>query len=141
MSSHPKELIIGDTQQGVRTRPYLRHMTNLAFISQIEPKNIKEAESDPNWINAMQEELNQFKRINVWTLVERPYHNNVIGTKWVFKNKFDEQGVVVRNKARLVAQGYTQEERIDYDETFTSVTRLEAIRILLAFTCYMDFKL
>ena len=90
MSSHPKELIIGDTQQGVKTRSYLRHMTNLAFISQKEPKNIKEAESEPNWINAIQEELNQFKRTNVWTLVERPYHNNVIGTKWVFKNKFDK---------------------------------------------------
>ena len=61
----------------------------------------------------MQEELNQFKRINVWTLVERPYDNNLIGTKWFFKNKFDEHGVVVRNKARLVAQGYTQEEGID----------------------------
>ena len=78
-------------------------MNNLAFISQIEPKNIKEAESDPNWINAMQEELNQFKRINILTLVERPYDNNVIGIKWVFKNKFDEHGVVVRNKIRLVA--------------------------------------
>ena len=66
----------------------------------------------------MQEELNQFKLTNIWTLVERPYDNNVIGTKWVFKNKFDEHEVVVRNKARLVAQGYTQEEGIDYDETF-----------------------
>ena len=68
---------------------------NVAFISQIEPKNIEEAKSDPNWIDAMQEELNQFKRINVWTLVERPYDNNMIRTKWVFKNKFDEHGVVV----------------------------------------------
>ena len=69
----------------------------------------------------MQEELNQFKRTNVWTLVERPYDNNMIGTKQVFKNKFDEHGIVVRNKARLVAQGYTQEECIDYDETFAPV--------------------
>ena len=61
------------------------------------------AKSDPNYINAMQEKLNQFKRINVWTLVERSYDNNEIGTKWIFKNKFDEQGVVVRNKERLVA--------------------------------------
>ena len=108
-SSHPKEQIIGDTQQGVRTRSSLRHMNNVAFISQIEPKNIKEAESDPNQINAMQEELNQFKRTNVWTLIERPYDNNVIETKQVFKTKLDEHGVVVRNKARLVAQGYSQE--------------------------------
>ena len=89
----------------------------------------------------MQEELNQFKRINVWILVERPYDNNMIGTKWIFKNKFNEHGVVLRNKARLVAQGYTQEEGIDYDETFTPVVRLEAIRILLAFACYINFKL
>ena len=65
-------------------------MTNLAFISQIEPKNIKEAESDPNWINAMQEELNQFKRNNVWTLVESPMDKSIIGIKWVFKNKLDK---------------------------------------------------
>ena len=116
-------------------------MNNVAFISQIEPKNIEEVESDLNWINAMQEELNQFKRINVWTLVERPYDNNVIGTKWVFKNKFDEHGTIVRNKARLVVQGYTKEEGIDYDETFAPVAHLKAIRILLAFACYMDFKL
>ena len=65
----------------------------------------------------------------------------MIGTKWVFKNKFDEHGVVVRNKARLVAQVYTQEEGIDYDETFIPIVRLEAIRILLAFACYINFKL
>ena len=89
----------------------------------------------------MQEELNQFKRTNVQILVERPYDNNVIETKWIFKNKRDEHGVVVRNKARLVAQGYSQEEGIDYDETLSPIIRLEAIRILLAFACYMDFKL
>ena len=116
-------------------------MNNLAFISQIEPKNIKKAEIDPNWTNAMQEELNQFKRTNVWTLVERPLDNNVIETKWIFRNKLDEYSIVVRNKARLVTQGYTQEEGIDYDETFISVARLEAIKILLAFACYMDFNL
>ena len=116
-------------------------MNNLAFISQIEPKNIKEAESDPNQINVMQEELNQFKRINVWTLIERPYDNNMIRTKWIFKNKFDEHCIVVRNKERLVAQGYTQEEGIDYDETFAPVAQLEAIRILLVIVCYIDFKL
>ena len=93
-------------------------MNNVAFISQIKPKNTKEAENDPNWINAMQKELNQFKRTNVWTLVERPYDNNVIETKWIFKNKLDEHGDVVRNKAKLVAQKYSQEEGIDYDETF-----------------------
>ena len=89
----------------------------------------------------MQEELNQFKRTNVWTLVERPLDNNVIGTKWVFRNKLDEHGVVVWNRPRLVAQGYAREEGIDYDETFVPIVRLEAIRILLSFACYMNFKL
>ncbi|RDD63978.1 hypothetical protein DU478_22630, partial [Thalassococcus profundi] len=76
----------------------------------------------------MQEELNQFVRNDVWYLVPRPKDKNVIGTKWIFKNKSDEHGNIIRNKARLVPQGYTQIEGIDYDETFTPVARLESIR-------------
>ena len=89
----------------------------------------------------MQGELNQFEHNNVWELVPRPEDQSVIGTKWVFKNKVDENGNIVRNKARLVAQGYNQEEGIDYDETFTPVARLEAIRTLLAFATHHNFKL
>ncbi|KAK6145403.1 hypothetical protein DH2020_022223 [Rehmannia glutinosa] len=81
----------------------------------------------------MQEELNQFERNKVWELVQRPTHQNVIGTKWVFRNKRNEEGSVVRNKAILVAKGYCQEEGIDFDETFAPVARLEAIRIFLAY--------
>ena len=80
-------------------------------------------------------------RNKVWTLVPRPKHHPIIGTKWVFRNKMNEQGVITRNKARLVAKSYNQEEYIDYDETFTPIIRLEAIRMLLAFASYMDFKL
>ena len=139
---HPKELIIGDPSKGVSTRSSIRNVCDyLAFVSQIEPKSIEEAEKDCNWINAMQDELNQFKRNNVWTLTERPLNVSVIGTKWVFRNKLDEHGIVTRNKARLVAKGYNQEEGIDFDETFAPVARLEAIRLLLAFACFMDFKL
>ena len=65
---------------------------------------------------------------------------NVIGTKWVFKNKLDEQGVIVRNKARLVAKGYNQEERIDYGETYAPVARLEAVRLLLAYASMNGFN-
>ena len=90
---------------------------------------------------AMHEELNEFKRNNLWTLVNRPLNHPIIGTKWVFRNKLNEKGEVVRNKARLVAKGYNQEERIDFDETYAPVARLEAIRLLLAFACYMNFKL
>ena len=79
---------------------------------------------DDSWVNAMHEELGPFERNKVWTLVPRPKDMNVIGTKWIFKNKSDENGTVVRNKARLVAQGYTQVEGVDYDETFAPVARL-----------------
>ncbi|GJU37646.1 putative ribonuclease H-like domain-containing protein [Tanacetum coccineum] len=87
----------------------------------------------------MQEELLQFKLQQVWVLVDLPHGMKVIGTKWVYRNKRDERGVVVRNKARLVAQGYTQEEGIDYDEVFAPVARMEAIRLFLAFASFMGF--
>ncbi|GJR57285.1 retrovirus-related pol polyprotein from transposon TNT 1-94 [Tanacetum coccineum] len=90
---------------------------------------------------AMQEELNQFIANDVWELVLQPKNMTIIGTKWVFRNKLDENGVVSRNKARLVAQGYNQQEGIDYDETYAPVARLESIRILLAYACALDFKL
>ena len=89
----------------------------------------------------MQEELNQFERNKVWTLVPRPKHHPIIGTKWVFRNKMNEEGIITRNKARPVAKGYNQKEGINYDEIFAPIARLEAIRILLAFASFMDFKL
>ncbi|XP_070013228.1 uncharacterized protein [Nicotiana sylvestris] len=89
----------------------------------------------------MQDELNQFERSQVWHLVPRPKDKSVIGTKWVFRNKVDEDGTVTRNKARLVVQGYSQEEGIDYDETFAPIARLKAIRLLLAFVAHMEFTL
>jgi len=89
----------------------------------------------------MREELNQFKRSEVWDLVPKPEGMNVIGTKWIFKNKSDEIGTVSRNNARLVAQGYTQVERLDFDETFAHVARLESIRLLLGVACILKFKL
>ena len=77
----------------------------------------------------------------MWKFIPKPKHQSVIGTKWVFKNKMDEYGVVVRNKIRLVAQGYKQEEEIYFDRTFAHVPRFESIKILLAFTCHKDFIL
>ena len=74
-----------------------------------------------NWINAMQKELEQFSRNNVWTLVPRPKNTNIISIEWIFKNKFDEFGNIIRNKARLVAQRHTQVESIDFNETFALV--------------------
>uniref|UniRef100_A0A2N9HLR4 CCHC-type domain-containing protein n=1 Tax=Fagus sylvatica TaxID=28930 RepID=A0A2N9HLR4_FAGSY len=122
--SHPKELIIGEVERGVSTRSKLKNIcNNMAFLSQIEPKNINEAIEDESWILAMQEELNQFERNKVWTLAPRPKDHSVIGTKWVFRNKKDEEGIIVRNKARLVAQGYNQEEA--YGTPMSPSTKLD----------------
>ncbi|GKB47099.1 putative ribonuclease H-like domain-containing protein, partial [Tanacetum coccineum] len=111
-----------------------------------DPKSIVQTRSKVNkssgahaFVDAMQEELLQFKIQKVWILVGLPYEKKAIGTKWIYRNKKNERGVVVRNKARLVAQGYRQEERIDYDEFFAPVARIEAIRIFLAFASYMGF--
>ncbi|KAK1590971.1 hypothetical protein Q3G72_000097 [Acer saccharum] len=96
---------------------------------------------DEYWVGAMQEEFNQFERNEAWSLVPRPKDINVIGTKWVFRNKTNESGNIVRNKARLVAQGYTQVEGVDFDETFAPVARLESIRLLLSIACIKKSKL
>nr|GEV59675.1 retrovirus-related Pol polyprotein from transposon TNT 1-94 [Tanacetum cinerariifolium] len=110
------------------------------FLSEIKPKKLIDAlEEEEGWVTVMQEELNQFERNKVWTLVPKPNGKTIIGTKWIWKNKMDEEGVVTKNKERLVAQGYNQQERIDYEETFAPVARLEAIRIFLAYAAYMGF--
>ncbi len=142
VNNHPFENILGEPSSGILTRSSLKNVcNNLAFVSQIEPKDINEAEKDEFWLLAMQEELLQFERNNVWSLVPTPKDKTIIGTKWVYRNKKDDTGLIIRNKARLVAQGYNQQEGIDYDETYAPVARLEAIRMLLAYACYKDFKL
>ncbi|KFK25001.1 hypothetical protein AALP_AA8G053500, partial [Arabis alpina] len=110
------------------------------FVSTIEPRNHGQALEDEFWIVAMELELEQFIRNDVWELVPRPEGVNVVGTKWIFKNKIDENSVVVRNKARLIAQGYSQIEGVDFEETFASVARLESIRFFLEMACILNFK-
>ncbi|GKD74939.1 putative ribonuclease H-like domain-containing protein [Tanacetum coccineum] len=100
---------------------------------------VLQALEDPSWVKAMQNELLQFKLLNVWSLVDLPRDKWAIGTKWVFRSKKDERGIVVKNKARLVAQGHTEEEGIDYDEVFAPVARIEAIRLFLAYASFKDF--
>nr|GEY69375.1 putative ribonuclease H-like domain-containing protein [Tanacetum cinerariifolium] len=135
---HPVTQIIGDLSSATQTRSMttvakdqggLSQINNddfhtcmfACFLLQEEPKRVHQALKDPSWIEAMQEELLQFKMQKVWVLVDLPNGKRAIGTKWVFRNKKDERGVIFRNKARLVAQGHTQEEGIDYEEVFAPV--------------------
>nr|GEW24715.1 hypothetical protein [Tanacetum cinerariifolium] len=108
------------------------------FLSQEEPKKLLQALKDPSWIEAMQEELLQFKLQKVWVLIDLPKGKRAIVSKWVFRNKKDERGIVIRNKDRLIAQGHTQEEGIDYDEVFSPVSMI-AIRLFLAYASFMGF--
>ncbi|KAK1618092.1 hypothetical protein QYE76_023609 [Lolium multiflorum] len=140
---HTHDKVLGDLRASVTTRRQLANFSNHhSYISLEEAKKVFEALEDSDWLEAMHEELNNFKRNKVWTLVEKPKEcRNVIGTKWIFKNKQDEFGNVVRNKARLVAQGFSQVEGIDFGETYAPVARLESIRILLAYASHHNFKL
>jgi hypothetical protein len=138
---HPVNSILGDIHKGVTTRSQVAHFyEHYSFVSSIEPYRVEDALRDSDWVLAMQEELNNFTRNEVWHLVPRP-NQNVVGTKWVFRNKQDEHGVKTRNKSWLVAKGYSQVEGLDFGETYVPVARLESIRILLAYATYHSFKL
>nr|GEX25317.1 integrase, catalytic region, zinc finger, CCHC-type, peptidase aspartic, catalytic [Tanacetum cinerariifolium] len=113
-------------------------------VSTMEPKNVKEAMTDPAWIESMQEELLQFnmmnfKMMNVWVLVPAPDNILPLTLKWIFKNKNDEENTAIQNKSRLVVRGYRQEEGLDFEESFASVARMEAIRIFLAYVAHKSF--
>nr|GEX65700.1 copia protein [Tanacetum cinerariifolium] len=137
---HPLYKITGDPNSSVRTRGKLANSCLFAcLLSSIEPANVAEALKDSDWVIAMQDELDQFARLKVWRLVPKPVGKTVIKTKWIFKNKKDESYLVIRNKARLVAAGYSQQEGIDYDETFAPVARIEAIHLFLAYAAHKDF--
>nr|GEV21877.1 hypothetical protein [Tanacetum cinerariifolium] len=160
---HPKTQILRDPMSAVQTRSKVHKNSEAyalvsyihkqqrndhkdfqyclfaCFLSQIKPKKISQALEDESWVDAMQEELLQFQIQKVWILVDLPFRKKAIRTKWVYRNKKDERGVVVRNRARLVTQGHRQEEWIDYDEVFAPVARIEAIRISLVFASFMGF--
>ncbi|GJW76378.1 retrovirus-related pol polyprotein from transposon TNT 1-94 [Tanacetum coccineum] len=139
--NHLLENVIGNLNQRTLRSQAQDQSNFFCFISTIEPKNVNEALMDNSWIVAMQEELNQFIANDVWELVPQLWNVTIIETKWVFRSKLDKNGIVSRNKARLVAQGYNQQEGIDYDETYAPVARLESTRILLAYACALDFNL
>jgi hypothetical protein len=133
--------ILGDIKKGVTTRSRVANFCkHYSLVSSLEPFKVEDALHNLDWVVAMHEELNNFKWNEVWSLVERP-KKNVLGTKWVFRNKQDEHGGVTRNKARLVAKGYSQVEGLNFDETFAPIARLESIHILLSYATHHDFKL
>ncbi|GJZ29241.1 putative ribonuclease H-like domain-containing protein [Tanacetum coccineum] len=142
---HPLDQVIGDPSKPVMTRQRLHTDSEVCMyaltVSTIEPKNIKEAMADHSWIESMQDELNQFERLQVWELVPRPEGKNVIALKWLWKNKCDAENIVVRNKSRLVAKGYKQEEGIDFEESFAHVARLEAVRMFIAFAAHRNITI
>nr|GEX04023.1 hypothetical protein [Tanacetum cinerariifolium] len=140
---HPLEQVIGEPSRPVLIRNQLRSDGDMCMyaltVSNMEPKNVKEAMTDPAWIDSMQEELLQFKRLNVWVLVPAPDKISPLTLKWLFKNKHDEEQTVIRNKSRLVVGGYRQEEGINFEESFALVARMEAIRIFLAYAAHKSF--
>nr|GEZ65337.1 retrovirus-related Pol polyprotein from transposon TNT 1-94 [Tanacetum cinerariifolium] len=137
---HPLHKIIGDPKSSVRTRGQLANSCLFScLLSSFKPANVAEALRDADWVSAMQDELDQFARLKVWRLVPRPEGKSAIKTKWIFKNMKDESSLVIRNKARLVAVGYTQQEGIDYDETFAPVARIKAMHLFLAYAAHKDF--
>ncbi|GKD44948.1 retrovirus-related pol polyprotein from transposon TNT 1-94 [Tanacetum coccineum] len=142
---HPLDQVIGDPSKPVMTRQRLHTDSEVCMyaltVSTIEPKNIKEAMADHSWIESMQDELNQFERLQVWELVPRPEGKNIIALKWLWKNKCDAENIVVRNKTRLVAKGYKQEEGIDFEESFAPVARLEAVRMFIAYAAHKNITI
>ncbi|GJU79077.1 retrovirus-related pol polyprotein from transposon TNT 1-94 [Tanacetum coccineum] len=139
---HPLNNIISELKRPVSTILQLHEQALFcyydAFLTSVEPKNYKEALTQACWIEAMQEELNEFEYLEVWELIPRPDKVTVITLKWIYTMKLDELGGILKNKARLVARGYRQEEGIDFKESFSPVARLEAIRIFLAFAAHMN---
>nr|GEZ25899.1 putative ribonuclease H-like domain-containing protein [Tanacetum cinerariifolium] len=141
-TDHPLNNIIGQLDRPVSTWLQLHEQALFcyynAFLTSVEPKTYKEALTQSCWIEAMQEELHEFERLKVWELVPRPDKVMVITLKWIYKVKLDELGGILKNKAHLVARGYRQEEGIDFEESFAPVTRLEAIRIFLAYVAHKN---
>nr|GEV47825.1 hypothetical protein [Tanacetum cinerariifolium] len=145
MKDHPLEQVRKNPSRPVQTRRQLTTNPEMCMfalsVSTAEPKNIKEAMADSAWIEAMQEELHQFDRLQVWELIDKPFGKTVIRIKWLRKNKKDEDQTVIRSKARLIAKGYAQEEGMDFDESFAPVARLEAVWIFITYAAHKSFTI
>ncbi|GJV84420.1 retrovirus-related pol polyprotein from transposon TNT 1-94 [Tanacetum coccineum] len=142
---HPIANVIGNPSRSVSTKKQLQTDTMWcyfdAFLTSVEPNNFKQAMTESSWIDAMQEEIHEFQRLEVWELVSYPDKVLLIKLKWIYKVKTDEFGGVLKNKARLVAQGFMQEEGIDFKELFALVAKIEAIRIFVANTAHKNMTI
>nr|GFA76552.1 retrovirus-related Pol polyprotein from transposon TNT 1-94 [Tanacetum cinerariifolium] len=142
---HPLEQVIGEPSRLILTRNQLKTDGDTCIyaltVSIMELKTVKEALTDPAWIESMQEELHQFIRLDVWEIISSPDGIKPLTLKWLFKNKHDEENTVIRNKTRLVVRGYRQEEGIDFEESFVPVAQMEAIRIFLAYAAHKGFTM
>ncbi|GKE66461.1 retrovirus-related pol polyprotein from transposon TNT 1-94, partial [Tanacetum coccineum] len=142
---HPLEQVRRNLTMPFQTRRQLATDPEMCMfgltVSIVELKNIKDAMADFAWIEAMQDELHQFDRLKVWKLVDKLFGKMIIKLKWLWKNKKDEDQIVIHNKARLVAKGYAQEEGIDFEESFAPVTRLEAVRIFITHAAHKSFPI
>ncbi|GKA46369.1 retrovirus-related pol polyprotein from transposon TNT 1-94 [Tanacetum coccineum] len=137
---HPLSQVCGNPSKQVQTRRQLATKPEMCMfaltVSTAYLKNIKKAMANSTWIEAMQEELHQFDRLQVWKLVDKPFGKTIIKLKWLWKNKKDKDKTVISNKARLVAKGYAREEGIDFEESFAPVARLEAVQIFIAYVVH-----
>ena len=129
---------MGNLDEGIQVRQTSRR--DVVLLSTIEPKNINEAYEDLHWNKAMQEDIEQIERSGTWELVSRPKDENFIGTKWIYINKMKEEGEIVRNNSILVCKGYAQVEGVDFNETFSPVSQMEAIRMFFSYSCFKNFK-
>lgn len=139
---------INEAGQSNLCAQWLKETTKALMVNDItRPKNKlqvtkyrKRVQMSSEWLDAMEEELQQIEKNNTWELVPRPVDKNVIGTKWVYQNKMNEEGKIVRHKARLMCKGYSQVKGINLEEIFAPMARLEAIRMFLAFSTYKGYK-
>ncbi|GKB74098.1 retrovirus-related pol polyprotein from transposon TNT 1-94 [Tanacetum coccineum] len=142
---HPLDQVIGDPSKPVMTRQLLHTDSEICMyaltVSTIEPKNIKEAMTDHSWIKSVKDELNHLERLQVWELVPLPEGKSIIALKWLWKNKWDAENIVVQNKTRLVAKGYKQEEGIDFEESFAHVARIESVRMFIAYAAHKNITI
>ncbi|GKB22357.1 retrovirus-related pol polyprotein from transposon TNT 1-94 [Tanacetum coccineum] len=142
---HPLDQLIGDLSKPVMTRQRLQTDSDVCMyaltVSTIKPKNIKEFMADHSWIESMQDELNQFERLQVWELAPRLEGKNIIPLKWIWKNKCDAKNIMVRIETRLVAKGYRQEEGIDFEESFAPVVCLESVQMFIAYAAHKNITI